>query len=609
MRRLFAGTAGLLTCTVALLAACSSGSHEPLAVTARLGGAGVRGVPAAQLQELRLGSETRAAVCVPPDTTLSLEVEARVSRLLASVGAEKPASAAPSASFSIVEKTSGESRLLLETGLSGDRQGWRDHAIDLAPAAGPRHFELRTRATTEGAGKLCWGAVRFLGTAPAALAAAPNVLLLSLDTLGASYLGGFGHVRGVSPRIDALLDESFSFRRAYTQYPGTLVAHTSLFTGLHPVNHGRYDRSFELRGSFAGELARQGYLSAAFTENANVGSAFGFAAGFDRWDDGEGRGFEAVSGNASTTFANAEAWLAGPARDTRFFLFVHTYEVHSPYAPPAEDVGIADALTPGDARTFPPKDLSVAILRHNQGLAAVPERDAQRFRALYTAEIHHLDRVVGRFLDRLEALGLADDTLLIVTSDHGEQFGEEGKLGHGQTLHNRVLHVPLGFRWPGRVQPGRHDAPVGLVDVVPTLFDLVGFPGPAGRDGRSLAPLLRGEATQLPPRPAFAELQRDRGECQAWPGPGRCWLGRYAVLTDRYKYVSSEFPAWERLYDLEHDPGEAHDVKDERPQELARHRALLEGYRSQASADAPAADDAALDALTRDRLEALGYIE
>ena len=144
---------------------------------------------------------------------------------------------------------------------------------------------------------------------------------------------------------------------------------------------------------------------------------------------------------------------------------------------------------------------------------------------------------------------------------------------------------------------------------MPTIADLVGLPAPGPRDGRSFAALLRGETDRIESRPAFAELQRDRGECQSWSGPGRCWLGRYAVLTDRYKYVSSEFPRWEHLYDLEQDPGETRDVKAERPAELARHRALLEAYRSQARSEAPAVDDEPLDPLTRDRLEALGYIE
>jgi arylsulfatase A-like enzyme len=451
--------------------------------------------------------------------------------------------------------------------------------------------------------------VTFLGPAPAKLAQAPNLILFSLDTLGASYLGRSGHADGVSPNIDAFLEESFSFERAYTQYPGTLVAHTSLFTGLHPARHGRYDRSLDLRGSYVAELAQRGYLTAAFTENANVGSAFGFAQGFDRWDDGEGQGFDAVSGNATTTFGNAEAWLEQNGRGTRFFLFVHTYEVHSPYAPPDEDLEVANALTPEDDRRFSPKDLSVAIMRHNQGLTPLPARDVRRFEALYTAEVRHLDRVLGHFLEQLALLGLERDTLVVLTSDHGEQFGQEGKLGHGQTLHNRVLHVPLGFRWPGRVQTGRYDGPVGLVDVMPTVVDLAELPSPGPRDGRSLAALLRGETKGVESRPAFAELQRDRGECQSWIGPGRCWLGRYAVQTDRYKYVSSEFPRWERLYDLVEDPDETRDIKAERPDELARHQALLADYRSRTGANAPALDDDDLDALTRDRLEALGYIE
>jgi arylsulfatase A-like enzyme len=593
----------LLACA-ALLAACSPGGQAPLAVVARLGDAAAYPGAGPAPRELRLGSETRPALCPAAGQPIRLALAVPLRRLLLSVGREA-SGAVGTARYAVVETSGGGQRVLLEGSLPAGESRWRDHAIDLGGGSGPRRFELRS----EGDGAPCWGGVTFLGPAPPALAAAPNVVLLSLDTLGASYLGSFGHGEGVSPRIDALLDASFSFRRAYAQYPGTLVSHTSLFTGLHPVHHGRYDRSFGLRGSMVDELARHGYLTAAFTEDANVGSAFGFAHGFDRWDDGEGRGFEAVSGNAATTFRNAASWLGEVGATARFFLFVHTYEVHSPYVPPAEDLAVADALTPEDHRTFPPKELSLAIMRHNEGVAPVSGRDVRRFAALYTAEVHHLDRVLGGFLDQLDALGLADDTLLVLTSDHGEQFGEQGKLGHGQTLHNRVLHVPLGFRWPGRVRSGSHDQPVELVDVMPTVFDLAGLPPPGGRDGHSLAALLRGQTASIEDRPAFSELQRDRGTCRTWPGPGRCWLGRYAVQTERFKYVSSQFPPWERLYDLTQDPDETRDVAAEHPEELARYRALVEAYRRGAGAEAPAADDSSLDALTRERLEALGYLD
>lgn len=608
----FAAVRWLLALGAPVLLACSPAPGGGLWVLSRLGDAALTTSRPLAPQPLRLGSETRLAVCVPPGSAFRVEAPDRVRRVIASLGARSGDRQAPGARFEV--RTGARS--LLDQVLLGGRAGWHDVAFDLAADAGARSLEFRAELAPGPRApdaRLCWGSVLFLGEPDETPAPAPNVVLLSLDTLGASYLSSFSGAEGVSPRIDAFLADGFSFRRAYAQYPGTLISHTSLFTGLHPVHHGRYDRSHPLRNSLVSALADHGYLTAAFTEDANVGSAFGFAQGFDQWDDGEATRFEAVSGNAATTFGNARAWLEGLGAGTRFFLFVHTYEVHSPYTPPAEEIALANRLTPGDERLFPAKDLSLSIIRHNEGRKLLSERDIARLAALYTAEIHHLDRVVGEFLEQLARLGLERNTLVVLTSDHGEQFGELGKLGHAQTLHNRALHVPLGFRWPGVVRVGALDTPVELVDVMPTIFGLAGLALPAlpvEPDGRSFAGLLRGETTEPPPGVAFSELHRNRGDCLRWRGPGRCWLGRYAVQTGRYKYVVSEVPPWERLVDLVEDPDEARDVAAAHPAELERHRSLLARYRGEA---APRGRETAppepLDALTRDRLEGLGYLE
>jgi len=133
-------------------------------------------------------------------------------------------------------------------------------------------------------------------------------------------------------------------------------------------------------------------------------------------------------------------------------------------------------------------------LGHNRGRNPLGPGELRRLRALYAAEVEYLDRVVDSFFKHLSTLGIADKTLVILLSDHGEEFGEHGKLGHGETLHNQALHVPLAFYWPGVIKPGRDQTPVQLVDVMPTVLDLLSVTPPAKLDGGSLGPTLRAVA-------------------------------------------------------------------------------------------------------------------
>jgi arylsulfatase A-like enzyme len=166
---------------------------------------------------------------------------------------------------------------------------------------------------------------------------------------------------------------------------------------------------------------------------------------------------------------------------------------------------------------------------------------------------------------------------VVLTSDHGELFGEGGRLGHGVSLHNKVLHVPLAFRWPGVVVRGGISQKVGLVDVMPTLLEMVGESVPRGLDGRSLEPLLLGKGP-IPERPAFSELIFDPAAC---PGKRReCRVDRFSVQTERFKLVTSQRPEYERLYDLKADPAEEVDVSADHPAQMRRHREYLEAYLS-----------------------------
>jgi arylsulfatase A-like enzyme len=553
-------------------------------------------------QPLKLGTHSREALAFPAGEAFEVSLRAPARGLVFSFAAS-----APAVGFEIEARAGGRWQPVFGAAVEGGEPAWRDQRLDGdALPAGARRFRFRTLGPADATA--WWGGVAFLGDA-GRLRDAPNVILLSLDTLSAAYLSAFGEVPGVSPHIDAFLAEGFSFRRALAQYGNTLVSHASLFSGLYPRHHSLYPHNaFAGFDSLVGDLAAAGYLTAAFTEGAYVAAAWGFGRGFDAYDDGVRGLSRQVRGGAERTFERATRWLERHAAGSRFFLFVHTYEVHAPYRV-EEPAGwaLVERLTPGDARRLPDRFQTDGILAHNGGGPELSTRDLAHLRALHVAEIQRLDALVGRFLARLAELGRDADTLVVLTSDHGDQFGEHGRVGHGNSLHNRVLHVPLGLRWPGRIPAGSSDAPVQVVDVLPTVLDLVDLPAPARLDGRSLVPLLRGEPDAE--RPAYSEMLSAPGECRRLALPQDCRIDRYAVQTRRFKLISSGLPRGEAFYDLDRDPLETRDVAAEHPEELARHRAWLAQYLSTPAGGRGGAEVARPDAQTREQLEALGYLE
>ncbi|MHC4505970.1 MAG: sulfatase, partial [Planctomycetota bacterium] len=541
-------------------------------VVARLGAEPVLEPSPGETVAYKLDTLTRNALSVPLGTSFETTA-AGAERLDFSIAVAALPRTPGSARFRIEVRAPDGWAPLFEREVAASRSRWTDHRVELGGAAEALRFSVEAVGGVEGSFTPLWGSIVLSARSDAA-PAPRNAILIVLDTLGAAYLSAFEGAPGLSPRIDRFFGEGFTFRRAYAQYGNTLVSHASLFSGLYPQRHGIHPggSARRLTVSMVAELARAGWYTAAFTEGAFVSAGFGFATGFDAYDDGMVGIVGQTHGDAAQTFARAGAWLEERAADERFFLFVHTYEVHSPYLPrDAASLELAGRLTPGDDRVFTKGDLNHRSRLYNRGKRTMEPRDLERLRALYSAEIHYLDGLVGAFLDRIDALRLADDTLVVLTADHGDQFGEHGKVGHGESLHNRVLHVPLGFRGPG-VVPGHSDVPVQLVDVMPTLLALLGLPAPADADGRSLAQEVRGG--EAPPRPAFSEQRSSPGECRRLRLDDDCRLDRFAVQTERFKLVTSDEPPFEHLYDLRDDPLETRDVAAAHPSEARRHRAL-----------------------------------
>ncbi len=332
-----------------------------------------------------------------------------------------------------------------------------------------------------------------------------NVLVILIDALRPDHLGVYGYERPTSPTIDRLAAEGVLFESAFSQASWTKPSVPSLFTGLYPIEHRVFTGSDEERPgritsdvlaekhtTIAEVFQAQGYRTAAFLDNAQLRDFLGFAQGFETYEEDLGRA-EAIT----SRFVD---WLR-ELDEEPFFAYVHYLDPHWPYDPPAP----YDQLFPKPTGTS--IDFGTLNWKHlerqiEDGRMIPNADDLAALQALYDGEIRYNDQAIGSLLDALREHDLLKSTLIVLTADHGEEFWEHGRLGHGRSLYDEVLHVPLILRLPGGV-PARIADQVELVDVMPTLLDLSGIPIPEDLSGKSLRPLVTGESWDE--RPAFAD--------------------------------------------------------------------------------------------------------
>ncbi len=348
--------------------------------------------------------------------------------------------------------------------------------------------------------------------------ARPNVLLVSIDSLRADHLGTYGYARDTSPTIDRLAREGVVFETAISSAPWTIPAHATMLTGLPPEVHGVVSWRHRLAPealSLAEILQGAGYDTAAFVSGPTVMAQFGFDQGFALFDESMAepdreRSSKGVTspGLVALVDAHLDRWDAA-GRAAPFFVFLHMWDVHFDYAPPAPYDRMFDPDYQGDLRA---DDFE----RNPRINPKMDPRDLEHVVALYDGEIRYTDDHLGRIVARLEALGVLDDTIVVVTSDHGDEFFEHGRKGHAKTLFDEVLHVPLVVRYPRRVAFGRRiEQQVRLMDVAPTIVGLAGVPVPesfggpglaAGHRYADLTPFLAGRRTPppVPALPAFS---------------------------------------------------------------------------------------------------------
>jgi len=333
---------------------------------------------------------------------------------------------------------------------------------------------------------------------PPALEYQPNVILISIDTLRADHMSCYGYERRTSPAFDRLAALGARFENVISHAPKTATSHMTLFTStcldLHGVGQVAplVPRFFLLSSNLTTiteVLKEKGYRTAAFTGGSQVAPGFGFERGFEVYDTSLGYELHEDS------FSPVYQWLSGLKPEDRFFLFLHTYQVHAPYCPPP----------PFDTIYDPDYSGPISARVDEQALGGYGKKDAEHLMALYDGEIRYTSEVFKRFFETLGSNGLLgnEKTLLIFTSDHGEEFQEHAGWMHSK-LYRETLHVPLFFYWPGVIPPDRViPGQVRLLDVAPTLLDLLGIDPPPQMQGLSLKyPLLAGTPVNLS---AFSE--------------------------------------------------------------------------------------------------------
>lgn len=455
--------------------------------------------------------------------------------------------------------------------------------------------------------------------APGEKAVAPvNVLLVSIDTLRADHMSVYGYERSTTPALETLASQGVRFDAAYAPASTTAPSHASLFTSLYPPTHRVVKNGRVLADeheTLAEVLSRWGYQCGAVVSSYVMHKKFNYDQGFDSWNDDFSQADSPVGitvweggqvegkfyGLADDTTRRAVDWLEARDASQPFFLFVHYYDPHDPYAPPAGWAEPFELDLPADSR----RGLDLLI-------------------ASYDGEIAYTDHEIGRLLDALDELGLRDQTLVVAIGDHGEGLMAHGHLNHGLQIYEESVRIPLIFRWPSQLAANQLiSTPVSLTDVAPTILELLRAgaesAGAGGREGIELAELLsnaEGAARGRSLVPTLSGEEVARGPVYLYRRPyeggmiGGIWAEgeKFGLRDGRWKYIRADAsPQAEELYDLEADPEERNNLQGSLPEVARGLSERLALWLRSVSREDPAL--LPLPAEDRARLEALGYAD
>jgi arylsulfatase A-like enzyme len=381
-----------------------------------------------------------------------------------------------------------------------------------------------------------------------------NVVIIGVDTVCSDHLSCYGYDRETSPEIDNLAARGTLFENAVSQAPWTLPSFATIFTSLYPVQHGASAQNTKLRTdhpTLAMMLLKKGYSTAGIINAPFLRPEYKLDRGFEHYDYKPPFAGRIAGG----TTADALAWIDEHI-DEHFFIFVHYFDPHEPYAPPEPyDTKFCPDYSGELSAPFSLSFFPRARATDFETMKTVSEADWNYIRALYDGEICYADQAIGDLIAGIDERGLTDNTLIVFLSDHGEEFFEHGGFEHGHTLYNELVKVPLIISLPGQIPENARIADhVRLIDVAPTVLDLLGITPPAHLQGASLKPLITGkgeviapEGSLLPPGIGYSEsllYGTERKSILAYP-----WKYTYEVMTGNHM-----------LFNLMADPDEMEDV-------------------------------------------------
>src|SRR5258708_1467040 len=406
---------------------------------------------------------------------------------------------------------------------------------------------------------------------------APNVVVITIDTLRPDHLGCYGYKQIHTPNVDALAADGIRFERAYTSVPVTLPSHTVIFTGTYPIYSGMHDFAANKlnpsQPTLASVLKAHGYVTGVVVASAVLDSRFGLNHGFDFYYDHfdfsrlQESNIDEMERPGNVVADVTLDWLSKNYQK-KVFLWMHLYDPHYPYRPPP------------------------------------PYSDEYKDR-LYDGEIAFADAQVGRLIRFLKEKNLYRNALIVLAGDHGESLGEHGEKTHGFFIYNTTLHVPLIVHSPGQHTAGRHPGVaaqarsvpdlVNLADLMPTVLGILKIDVPSDVQGRSLLPLISPKRTLESPS-LYAETFLPRLHFN--------WSELRGLETDNYHFIDAPKP---ELYDLSKDPGETQNLYAEKKAVSDEMRARLAALIRQYGAGQELAEKTGLDPALMERLKSLGY--
>ena len=514
-------------------------------------------------------------------------------------------------------------------------QRWERREVDLAPFAG-QTVSLSLSVTADQPGTLAfWGApVVRQRVAPDADAGGPpqGVILVQLDTLRKDHLDAYGYERPTAPILRGLARDGALFENAISQTSWTKAETPSILTSLYPTTHGVHQIPDRLPASATtiAEAYRQGgYATLSYSSAVFTGQFTNLHQGFEELHELESTAGRAGPRGAKTSREYVDRlvdWL-GDHRDVPFFVYLHVFDPHPPYEPNrpydtlwADPKGREEYLREQEAL----KKVKGEAFLLQRGMATRdelvkagvdPDAYLRYSKDWYDGSIRAMDTEIGRLVERLRDLGLAERSVIAFYADHGEEFHDHGRMWHGQSIYGELVRVPLILWGPGHVAKGvKIDEPVELIDVMPTLLDLSGLPPSPGMQGQSMRPLLAkaggAAGAGWKRRPPIAEKQTLGGT--DFPSAAVS----YAIMDGNWKLIHNvvrppDKPEFE-LFDFYQDPLDQRNVAAEHPDVVDRLAKMLDGWHQMAAAAKLKPDSELTKGMSREQLEqlrSLGYVK